>query len=111
MPIEKWSDKVSVVRLGDDPQFSEDMNALQTEAAGGRARNLVLDFAGVHFVSSSNIGQLLRLRHGLRTAGRRLVVCGVTTNVWSSLLAMGLDQLFDFSDDVTTALATIEGNL
>ena len=28
MPVEKWSDTVVVVRLGDDPQFTDDLEAL-----------------------------------------------------------------------------------
>ena len=27
MPVEKWSDSVVVVHLGDDPRFSEEMEA------------------------------------------------------------------------------------
>ena len=28
MPIEKWSEQVSVVHLADDPQFTDDMETL-----------------------------------------------------------------------------------
>ena len=29
MPVENWSETVVVVRLGDDPQFSEDLDSLE----------------------------------------------------------------------------------
>ena len=62
MPIEKWSDSVAVAHLGDDPQFSEDLeNAARLEPPG---LNCVLDFSAVHFVNSSNIAALLRLFAG-----------------------------------------------
>src|SRR5437763_232061 len=109
MPIEKWSDRVSVIHLGDDPQFSEDLGALEADgnnAAG--APDIVLDFAAVHFINSSNIARLLKLRQMMRGQSRRLMLCGTTTNVWGTFLGTGLDQLFDFSDNVTTALATLQ---
>jgi len=109
MPIEKWSDRVSVVHLGDDPQFSEDLAAVEADgnnAAG--APSIVLDFASVHFINSSNIARLLRLRAAMRGSDRRLVLCGITTKVWGTFLGTGLDQLFELSDNVTTALATLQ---
>lgn len=107
MPIEKWSDTVLVVHLADDPQFSEDLAALEaTELAGRRAA--VLDFAAVHFVNSSNIAQLLRLRKRMHGDESRLILCNINTQVWGTFLITGLDKVFDLSDNVTTALATLQ---
>ena len=109
MPIEKWSDRISVVHLADDPQFTEDLAAVEADgnnAAG--ARDIVLDFASVRFITSSNIARLLKLRVAARDAKRRLLLCGINTRLWGAFLGTGLDQLFDFSDNVTTALATLQ---
>mgnify|MGYP006177731245 CR=1 FL=1 len=38
----------------------------------------------------------------------RLVLCNVSTQVWSAFLITGLDKVFTFSDNVTTALATLQ---
>ena len=109
MPIEKWSDRVSVIHLGDDPQFSEDLAALEADGNNpAGAANLVLDFASVHFIDSSNIARLLKLRQALRGRDRRLMLCGIPTQIWGTFLGTGLDQLFEFSDNVTTALATLQ---
>jgi anti-anti-sigma factor len=107
MPIEKWSDRVSVVHLADDPQFTDDLAALEADAAHS-AHDVVLDFAAVHFINSSNIARLLKLRQTSRAAQRRLVLCGISTQVWGAFLVTGLDKIFDFSDNVTTALATLQ---
>ena len=107
MPIEKWSDKVNVVHVADDPQFTEDMQALETDLAIKPA-DAVLDLSAAHFVNSSNISRLLRIRKQMITRDRRLVICGVSTQVWGTFLVTGLDKVFEFSDNVSTALATLQ---
>lgn len=107
MPIEKWSDKVNVLHLADDPQFSDDLGALEAQL-GAKPADAVLDFSAVHFVNSSNIAKLLKLRKQMITRDRRLILCGVSTQVWGTFLVTGLDKVFTFSDSVPTALATIQ---
>jgi anti-anti-sigma factor len=107
MPIEKWSEKVNVLHLADDPQFSDDLQALEDQLEAKPA-HAVLDLAAVHFINSSNIAKLLKIRKIMITRSRRLVLCGVSTQVWGSFLVTGLDKVFEFSDSVTTALATLQ---
>lgn len=107
MPIEKWSEKVNVLHLADDPQFTEDLAAIEAQVAA-HPMDAVLDMAGVHFVNSSNIARLLKFRKQMIGAQRRLVLCGVNTHVWGTFLVTGLDKVFEFSDNVTTGLATLQ---
>ena len=107
MPVEKWSDSVVVVHLGDDPQFTDDLEALDPALSGGRV-HAVLDFAAIRFVNSSNLARLLKLRRQCVQDDRRLILCKVGTHVWSTMLVTGLDKVFEFSEDVTTALATLQ---
>lgn len=122
MPIEKWSDNVLVVHLSDDPQLTDDLESLaklaQPGGGGGNSGkgadgsrkpiNAVLDFAGVSYVNSSNIAKLLRVRQATVSSDGKLILCGMTTQVWSAFLITGLDKVFTFSDNVPTALATIQ---
>ena len=64
--------------------------------------------ASVRFINSSNIARLLRLRNQMVQQDDRLVLCNVSTQVWSAFLITGLDKVFTFSDNVTTALATLQ---
>ena len=106
MALERWSEKFVVTHLGDDPLFAEDMLSL---AACVRDRmDVVLDFAGVRYVNSSNISQLLRLRKLTISAETRLMICGINTQIWGVFLITGLDKVFEFADDVTNALATLQ---
>jgi anti-anti-sigma factor len=105
-PVEKWSEQVTIVHLADDPQFSEELEVFErTELPD---KDLVLDFAAVHFINSSNLARVLRLRTKLTESNRRLVLCNVKTQVWSTMLMTGLDKLFDFADSVSSALTSLQ---
>lgn len=107
MPLEKWSENTIVVHLADDPQFTDDLESVEQSLDQGRC-DTVLDFGAVKFVNSSNIAHLLRLRNKMVQHENRLVLCNVSTQVWGSFLITSLDKVFTFSDNVTTALATIQ---
>jgi anti-anti-sigma factor len=108
MPVEKWSDSVVVVRLADNPHLSDDLDALDQMTQGGRRINAVVDFSGVKFVNSSNLAKLLKLRRQMSATDSRLVLCGTNTQVWGAFLVTNLDKMFQFSDNVATALATVQ---
>jgi len=107
MPVEKWSDTVVVAHLADDPQFSEDVLSVEEEINPGK-KDAVLDLAAVHFLNSSNLARLLKLRKQMITADRRLMLCSISDQVWSAFLVTGLDKVFEFSANVTAALATLQ---
>lgn len=107
MPLEQWSDAIVLARLSDDPQFSEDLFSLQKQLRD-KPRGAVLDFSGVRFLNSSNLGSLLELRKLAGENGAQLVLCSVPTTVWGAFLVTGLDKIFRFADDMPTALASLQ---
>jgi len=124
MAIEDWSDRVIIAHLGGEPQFSDDLDAIAHRAGNSQQQQqqpqrqpqpleVVLDFGALRFVTSSQIAHLLKLRKELAAAGARLVLCSVDPQVWGSFLVTGLDKVFEFSDAVPTALATLQlsGNM
>ena len=104
MPLERWSDRVVVVHLADDPTFTDDLLAFDASVGD----DLVLDFAGVRHINSSNLGLLLKLRKRAAADNAKLVLCSLNTEVWGTFLTTSLDCLFEFSDSVPTALATLQ---
>lgn len=106
MSIETWSDNIAIVHLSDDPQFTEDLQGLGSLIRADAG--IVLDFAGVRYINSSNVSKLLKLRKQMITTKARLILCGMDTQVWSVFLVTGLDKVFETSDSVPTALATIQ---
>ncbi len=107
MAIQGWSDEITVAELSDGPQFSDDIAAL-LDQLDENPTAVVLNFAGVSSFSSSDIAHLLRLRKTMLAKDCQLVLCGVNTQVWGVLLVTGLDKIFEFTNDISTALATIQ---
>src|SRR5207249_4023515 len=81
MPIEKWSDRIGIVHLSADAHhLGDDLQSAQEQLAGDGV-DIVLDFAGVKYLNSSHIARLLKLRKAVSSAGNRLVLCSVDTQV------------------------------
>jgi anti-anti-sigma factor len=107
MSIEQWDEGILVVKLESEPAFTESMVALR-EQLEGQASHVVLDMAGVVLLNSSNIAQMLRLRKAQEDQGQRLRLASVGDGVWSVMAIAGLDRIFEFSEDVATALASVQ---
>ncbi|MDP7070317.1 MAG: STAS domain-containing protein [Phycisphaerales bacterium] len=114
MPLKSWSDTITIAELSDEPMFSEDMDQLVNRIdeirhdSDADVPNIIVDLSQVTSVNSSNLGSLLRIRKLLELTDRRLLICGVTDTIWSAMIATGLDRIFAFATDVTTALAEIQ---
>ncbi len=103
-----WSDTIAIAELQDEPALSEELNGLIQRTTAGAAPHVVLNMAGVTYLNSSNIAQLLKLRQNLGKQGRRLKMCLVNDQVWSVMLVTGLDKVFHFAPDPLTALAGLQ---
>jgi anti-anti-sigma factor len=109
MSVDKWSDSIVVVHLADDPQFTDELEDLERHCATAPVRpHAVLDFGGVNAINSSNLARLLKIRKAAIQGDKRVILCGVGSHVLNTLLVTGLDNVFDLSQDVSTALATLQ---
>lgn len=108
MSIQNWSEDIILAELSDDPTFTDDLNALTDEMSRRQDADMVLNFSAVSYLNSSNLAKLLKLRKGVLTSGRRLKLCAISTHVWGVFLVTGLDKIFEFHDDVATALTAIQ---
>ena len=109
MPIQNWSEDILLAELQDDPGFSDDVNALLDQLDSKPDQNVVLDFSSVSFLNSSNIAKLLKLRKTVTINNqRKLKLCGINTHVWGVFLVTGLDNVFEYADDVASGLASIQ---
>lgn len=107
MAIQNWSDDITVAELADDPQFTDELTTL-TESLEKSPRHVVLNFSAVGFINSSNVAKLLRLRKTAMQQQRRLVLCEVNNQVWGIFMVTGLDKIFDFTNNIATALASVQ---
>ena len=110
MPLQQWSDSILIAELNDEPMFSEEFESLmrRIEDDDNATPDVIVDLKCVTYLNSSNIAQLLRLRKNLESSGQRLRICSVGDAVWSVMLITGLDKLFEFMDDVSTSLASLQ---
>ncbi len=110
MPLQDWSESTLIAEMNDEPLFSEDFEALmrRLESTDGDPPDVILNLLGISKLNSSNLSQLLRLRKKLMSRDRRLRICSVEDSVWSVFVLTGLEQLFSFTDDVATSLASLQ---
>ena len=107
MTIQEWSDDIVVAELADDPQFTDELTSV-TELVESKPRHVALNFGVVGFINSSNIAKLLRLRKAVNVQHRKLILCEVNAQVWGVFQVTGLDKIFDFTNDIATALASLQ---
>lgn len=115
MPKE-WSSHILISDLADEPALSEELASLLhriASAPDGESRtntmsDVVLNFAGVSYLNSSNIAQLLQVRDVVQRHGRSLLLCALRDEVWSVMLMTGLDKVFRFAPDPASAIASIQ---
>jgi anti-anti-sigma factor len=106
--IENWSENIVVVELQDDPGFSDELTALLDLLSEQVEVDVVLNFDGVNYLNSSNIAKLLKVRKRIISNKRKLVLCGIDTNVWGLFLVTGLDKVFEFAESIATGLASVQ---
>lgn len=107
MAIQNWSDKITVVELSEEPLFTDELSSVM-DSLESQPTHVILNFAAIGFINSSNVSRLLRLRKLLTAQHRRLMFCNVNNQVWGVLLVTGLDKIFEFTDDISTALAMVQ---
>lgn len=107
MPVEQWSDEIVLVNLRPEPQFTEEIQSLRDHLRDDPS-HVVLNLAEVDGLNSSNLSQLLRIRQRVIESDRKLKLATVNDRVWSVLSVTGLDQVFEFAEDVGSALAGLQ---
>lgn len=109
MPIQSWSEEITVAELHDDPACTDDLNTLIDQLASQCVVDVVIDFANVSYLNSSNIAKLLKLRKlVVINAHRKMVLSAINSHVWGVFLITGLDRLFEFADSVSLGLASVQ---
>ena len=109
MGIQHCSEHAIVMDL--PRELKEHPAALQTaiDAVRGRGdRDVVVDFSRVEVVGSPTFSRLLELRTLLRESGRRLVLCGVAGVTRRVFSVAQLEELFEFTENQSAALAGLE---
>ena len=107
MKVRHAGDGVGVIEIhGDLTAASEDeLTDAYTEAAGGGAQVVVIDFSGLEYMNSGGIGLLVTLLVRAQRAKQRLLACGLNDHYRQILELTRLDEAITIYDDEAAALA------
>ena len=109
MPIERWSDEIWIVRLQNEPLFSDEVHPLlQRLGRDDAPPNIIMDFSDVTQINSANLSQLLKLRKAATDHKTNVRFTSPTNAGWSVFLMAGLDKVFTLTQDTATALAELQ---
>jgi len=109
MTLNQWDENILILELQDEPDFSEDMDALlsRLKKSDDKSSHIIIDLQKVDKIHSMNLSTFIEVHSLILTKNRRMIICNLSDSVWSTMLATGLDQVFEFIEDTTTALASL----
>ena len=109
MAIEQWSEDIWLIKLENEPALSEELAQAKDKAQReSKMPNIVLDLSAVTRLNSSNLSQILRLRKEAIDRDAKLRLAGLSDPIWAVFLTTGLDKVFEFAEDIPTALAALQ---
>ena len=110
MPLRQERDGLLIVDLGDEPQFSADIQAINDRVAAYGASDLIVSMASATLLNSAQWAALIQLRHQLSEAGKRLVLSSVSFRLQGALKISGLDRAFTCHPDLSAARAALRSS-
>ena len=109
MGMKKISDDVLLVELpSKSPKIASELKAVNETASKEGNCDIIIDFSRVEIINSANISNLLILHNLQVGTGRRLILCNLATVTKCIFVVAGLNEVFEFADDRSSALATVE---
>jgi len=90
-----------------EPQIANKLKSVNETMSNNGNCNVIIDFSGVEIITSSSISNLIILLKLLQERGRQLILCNVAVVTKCIFTVAGLDQVFDFADDRSAALAAM----
>jgi anti-anti-sigma factor len=108
MAIENLTEDVVYVSLPAEPELGGELDKVSKIASEKAVSNVVVDFSDVTIVTSPNLSVLLKLRKQLDSNSKRLICCGVSTMTKGIFTITGLETVFEFADDKSSALGALE---
>lgn len=108
MGIENLSEDIVYVSLPAEPELGGELDKVSQIASEKAVSNVVIDFSDVDIVTSPNLSVLLKLRKQLDNNSKRLICCSVSAMTKGIFTITGLETVFEFMDDKSSALGALE---
>jgi anti-anti-sigma regulatory factor len=100
-------DIILVVLPSDRSERADELKNLNETVTDKCQCDVIVDCSNVEIINSWNISNLLILRGILEDAGRKLILCSVSTVTRCIFVVAGLSEVFVFADDRSAALDII----
>jgi anti-anti-sigma regulatory factor len=108
MGIKNLSKDVLLVELpSKSPKITHDLKAVNEVVSKNGSCDVIIDFSRIEIINSANISNLLILHNMLQNSGHRLIFYNVATVTKCIFVVAGLNEVFEFVDDQSKALATV----
>ena len=107
MEIEHLPENVLFVCL-QEPQLRNELVSVNEILSDGCTCDLVIDFSNVKLMTSGGISSLIILERLLKSYGHKIILCAVSSNNKQVLERTGIQPLFEFTDDESAALQSIQ---
>jgi anti-anti-sigma factor len=109
-PIQHWSEDIWVAQLqNDEVNLSEELAQLiESLKAAPVMPHVVIDLCNVKHMASSHLSQLLQVRKEAVSRDHKLRLSSPNDQLWALFLTTGLDKVFTFTENVSTALADLQ---
>jgi anti-anti-sigma regulatory factor len=104
MGIRNLPESILLVDLPQQPQQSDELDAVNTMLSEASDRDIVMDFSRVEMLTSESICGLLILAKLLGGAEHQLVLCGLPPAINDIFVRTGLLSVFAFADTESDAL-------
>ena len=108
MEIQNLSEGIILAILSEEPNITCELATVVEALNADQACDVIVNFSAVGVITSSSIGKLIELRDVLQKRSRRLILSDVALPTRCIFKVVGLEQLFEFSDNKDTALAELE---
>ena len=109
MGIKNLSNDVLLVELpSKSPKIANQLKAVNEAVSKRGDCDIIIDFSRVEIINSANISNLLILHNMQEGSGHRLILCNVSTVTKCIFVVAGLNTVFNFADNKSAALATVE---
>lgn len=108
MGIRNLSEHIILAELPPDgAKRADELKKLNETISNKCQYDVIVDLSKVEIINSWNISNLLILRGMLEEAGRKLVLCNISTVTRCIFTVAGLSDVFVFADDRSAALEII----
>ncbi len=106
MSIYRWSDDVILVDLPEALDKHHELQRVLSMLRDEDACDVVVDFSDVQVVGGAWLTQLQKIQRLVNQRGHKLVLCDVAPATRGIFTIAHIDDLFEFTEDRFTALAS-----